>query len=175
MIKKNNYDFLKEVFDKVFSLFFLIILSPIGLIAAFLVLIKLGKPIIFCHDRAGINGEPFRLFKFRSMSNDCDTNGELLPPEQRLSGFGIFLRSTSIDEIPSLLNVLNGDMSFVGPRPLLLEYLPLYSSEQSLRHSVKPGITGLAQINGRDNISNQLKVKYDFDYLKKRNLFTINT
>ena len=171
MIKKNNYDFFKEVFDKVFSLFFLIILSPIGLIAAFLVLIKLGKPIIFCHDRAGINGEPFRLFKFRSMSNDCDSNGELLPPEQRLSGFGIFLRSTSIDEIPSLLNVLNGDMSFVGPRPLLLEYLPLYSSEQSLRHSVKPGITGLAQINGRNSISWNDRFIFDVRYVKNKSFF----
>tara|TARA_A100001388_G_scaffold271401_1_gene250161 strand:- start:736 stop:1365 length:630 start_codon:yes stop_codon:yes gene_type:complete len=169
--KRNFYNLFKEIIDRICALFFLIILSPFALIIAFLISINLGKPIIFCHLRAGLNGEPFRLFKFRSMTNELDLNGELMPPDQRLTDFGLFLRSTSLDEIPSLLNVLKGDISFVGPRPLLLEYLPLYSSEQSLRHCVKPGITGLAQVNGRNAIPWNERFIFDINYVKNKSFF----
>ena len=163
-----NYDFLKGTIDKIMAFVLLGILSPIFVVIGCLIFFNLGKPIIFSHSRAGLNGKPFNLFKFRSMTNQCNLEGELLPPDQRLTDFGIFLRSTSFDEIPSLINVLIGDMSFVGPRPLLLEYIPLYSSEQSLRHSVKPGITGLAQINGRNKIPWEERFSLDVKYVKHK-------
>ena len=166
--KTYSYDLLKETIDKIMALVFLVLLSPLLILISCLIFFKLGNPIIFSHSRAGLNGKPFRLFKFRSMTNQCNLEGKLLPPEHRLTDFGIFLRSTSFDEIPSLINVLKGDMSFVGPRPLLLDYLPLYSSEQSLRHSVKPGITGLAQINGRNLISWAERFSLDVKYVRKK-------
>ena len=138
------------------------------MICLILIFFNLGKPIIFSHCRAGLKSKPFRLLKFRSMTNECDLEGKLISPDKRLTDFGIFLRSTSFDEIPSLINVLYGDMSFVGPRPLLLEYIPLYSSEQSLRHSVKPGITGLAQINGRNKIPWDERFSLDVKYVKNK-------
>ena len=166
--KTSTYDLIKRVFDRLTSLFLLIILSPLLVFVAILVFLNLGFPVIFCHERAGLNGKPFKLYKFRSMTNEFNQIGELLPPDQRLTKFGLFLRSTSFDEIPSLINVLIGDMSFVGPRPLLLEYLPLYSVEQNLRHSVKPGITGLAQVNGRNAISWSKRFSLDVKYVRKK-------
>ena len=163
-----NYDFLKGTIDKIMAFVLLGILSPIFVVIGCLIFFNLGKPIIFSHCRAGLNGKPFNLFKFRSMTNQCNLEGKLLPPDQRLTDFGIFLRSTSLDELPSLINVLNGDMSFVGPRPLLLDYIPLYSSEQSLRLSVKPGITGLAQINGRNLLTWEKKFSLDVKYVKNK-------
>ena len=170
IIIKYNYDFLKLILDRLTALILIFILSPLYLLVAFLILINLGNPIIFCHIRAGFCGKPFKLFKFRSMTNDFDFSGNLLPPEKRLTKFGIFLRSTSLDEIPSLINVLNGEMSFVGPRPLLQEYLPLYNEEQKLRHNVKPGITGLAQVNGRNSIPWEERFRLDVKYVRNRSL-----
>mgnify|MGYP001319909548 CR=1 FL=1 len=168
--KKNNYDFFKESFDKFYAFILLILLLPLILLTAFLILIKLGKPIIFLQDRAGLNGKPFRLFKFRSMTNEYNFDGKLLPPEERLTKFGIFLRSTSLDEIPSLINVLKGDMSFIGPRPLPLDYVPLYSKEQRLRLCVKPGISGLAQVKGRNAISWDQRFSLDIKYVRSKSL-----
>ena len=168
ILNNNNYDFHKNNIDKLIALFLLIILSPIFIFLALLIFFNFGKPIIFYHYRAGLNGKPFRLVKFRSMTNECNVDGKLLPPEERLTDFGIFLRSTSLDEIPSLINVLNGDMSFIGPRPLLLDYISLYSSEQSLRQIVKPGITGLAQINGRNLIPWDERFRLDVKYVKDK-------
>ena len=169
-IKKNSYDFFKESFDKLFAFILLISLLPLIFLIAFLIFINLGNPVSFFHDRAGLNGKPFRLFKFRSMTNKFNSNGQLLPPEQRLTRFGIFLRSTSLDEIPSLINVLKGDMSFIGPRPLLLDYVPLYSKEQRLRLNVKPGISGLAQVKGRNAISWDQRFLLDIKYVRSKSL-----
>ena len=168
IFKLISYDFYKEIFDRCLSLLLLIILLPLFIFLALIIFINLGNPIIFCHVRAGLNGEPFRLFKFRSMTNECDCNGKLLPPEERLNSFGIFIRSTSLDELPSLINVIKGDMSFIGPRPLLLKYVPLYSNEQLLRQSVKPGITGLAQVNGRNSITWDEKFRLDVKYVRNK-------
>ena len=131
----------------------------------------MGFPIIFIQQRPGINGIPFNFFKFRTMTNETDEKGKLLPDRDRLTPIGRFLRNTSLDEVPSLFNVLKGDMSFVGPRPLLMEYLPLYSNEQMRRHDVKPGITGWAQINGRNSISWEEKFKLDVWYVDNQSLF----
>ena len=168
--KKINYEFFKEIFDKLYALILLVLLLPLIFLTAFLIFIKLGTPIIFFHDRAGLNGKPFRLLKFRSMTNEYNFNGKLLPPEERLTKFGIFLRSTSLDEIPSLINVLKGDMSFIGPRPLPLDYVPLYSKEQRLRLCVKPGISGLAQVKGRNSISWDQRFNLDIKYVRSKSL-----
>ena len=168
IFKMISYDFYKEIFDRCVSLLLLLILLPLFIFLALIIFINLGNPIIFCHIRAGLNGEPFRLFKFRSMTNKSDSNGELLPPEERLNSFGIFIRSTSLDELPSLINVIKGEMSFIGPRPLLLKYVPLYSSEQILRLSVKPGITGLAQVNGRNSITWNERFRLDVKYVRTK-------
>jgi len=166
--KTNTYDLFKESIDRSTAFFLLVILSPLFIFLALIIFFMFSNPIIFCHMRAGLNGKPFKLYKFRSMTNECNHKGDLLPPEERLTSFGIFLRSTSLDEIPSLINVVKGDISFVGPRPLLLEYISLYSSEQNLRHCVKPGITGLAQVNGRNSISWNERFSLDVKYVRNK-------
>ena len=161
---------LKRMMDICGSLIGIIILSPVYLIVAILVHRNLGSPIIFRQKRPGKNGQVFEMMKFRSMLDKTDKNGEVLPDEKRLTSFGMKLRSTSLDELPELFNVLKGDMSLVGPRPLLVEYLKLYSKEQNKRHNMKPGITGLAQINGRNSISWSEKLKYDVEYVDNFNI-----
>ncbi len=148
----------------------IIIASPILLIVAVLVRLNLGAPILFRQQRVGLHGEVFEMMKFRTMKDAKDANGNLLPDEERLTKFGQFLRQSSLDELPELFNVLKGDMSLVGPRPLLVEYLPLYSKEQMRRHEVRPGITGYAQINGRNNISWTKKFELDVYYVDNHRL-----
>ena len=157
--------YFKRPLDFIMALLGLIILSPLLLVIAILVRIKLGSPVIFKQPRPGLNEEIFTLYKFRTMTDERDENGELLPDEVRLTSFGKFLRSTSLDELPELWNILKGDMSFVGPRPLLVEYLPLYNDEQRRRHEVRPGLTGLAQVNGRNAISWEEKFQLDCQYV----------
>jgi len=157
---------LKSIFDKFLALILIITFSPIYLIVSMLILIKMGKPILFRQKRPGLHEKFFGIYKFRTMTNKKDKHGELLPDEERLVGIGKFIRSTSLDELPQLFNVLKGDMSFVGPRPLLIEYLPLYNEKQKKRHDVKPGITGWAQVNGRNAISWEQKFEYDVWYVE---------
>ena len=157
--------YIKRPLDFMLSLIAIIILSPLLLIVAILVRIKLGKPVIFKQQRPGKNEKIFTLYKFRTMTDKKDENGNLLPDEQRLTKFGKALRSTSLDELPELINILKGDMAIVGPRPLLVEYLSLYNEEQRHRHDVRPGLTGLAQINGRNSISWEEKFKDDIEYV----------
>ncbi len=156
---------MKRIIDLTVSLIGVIILSPIILFIAIIVKYKLGSPILFKQQRPGLNGKPFYLYKFRSMSNAKDRNGVLLPDSERLTSFGVFLRKFSLDELPQLFNVILGDLSLVGPRPLLMEYLPLYTEEQAKRHFVKPGITGWAQVNGRNVITWEEKFNYDLWYV----------
>ncbi|EAQ65688.1 putative UDP-galactose phosphate transferase [Marinomonas sp. MED121] len=156
---------MKRLFDLTFSLLLIFILSPIILAICVFVAKYLGDPIIFYQDRPGRNGKVFKLLKFRTMTNAKDSNENLLPDKARITKFGAFLRSSSLDEIPSLFNVIKGDMSLVGPRPLLVEYLPLYNKSQMRRHEVRPGITGWAQINGRNSISWEKKFKLDVWYV----------
>ncbi|ABE55927.1 Undecaprenyl-phosphate galactosephosphotransferase [Shewanella denitrificans OS217] len=162
---------IKRFFDIVVSLMTIFLLLPIFLFLMLLVSIKIGSPVIFVQKRPGIHGKLLHLYKFRSMSNAVDEHGSLLPDAERLTSFGMKLRSTSLDEIPSLFNVLKGDMSLVGPRPLLVEYLPLYSQEQARRHNVRPGITGWAQINGRNAISWEDKFKFDVWYVDNQSFW----
>ena len=161
----------KRLFDCVSASVALILFSPILLIVAFLIRQKLGSPVLFSQLRPGLNGQPFRMFKFRSMLDAQDAQGNPLPDDQRLTSFGSLLRSTSLDELPGLWNVLKGDMSLVGPRPLLMEYLPLYNAEQAKRHNVRPGLTGWAQINGRNAISWEQKFKLDTWYVEHRSFW----
>lgn len=156
--------FLKRIFDFFLSLIALIILSPIILCIAFLVRYKLGSPVIFKQKRPGKNEKIFTMYKFRTMTDESDENGNLLPDEKRLTKFGKLLRSTSLDELPEIFNILKGDMSIVGPRPLLVKYLPLYSEKQKHRHDVRPGFTGYAQVNGRNSISWEEKFDLDVYY-----------
>src|SRR5690554_6572003 len=151
----------KRLFDIVASLTALILLSPVLLIVALLVRRKLGTPVLFRQTRPGLHGKPFEMIKFRSVLDAYDDNGQPLPNEQRLTRFGKLLRSTSLDELPELWNVLKGDMSLVGPRPLLVDYLPLYNEHQARRHEMRPGVTGWAQVNGRNAISWEQKFDYD--------------
>ncbi len=159
---------MKRLFDIVFSTIGLLILSPILFFFILLIRKKIGSPIFFCQDRPGLNGKNFKLVKFRTMNYKKDLDGNLLEDSQRLTSFGKWLRKTSIDEIPELWNVLKGDMSIVGPRPLLTEYLPLYNEQQKKRHDVLPGITGWAQVNGRNNIPWDKRLELDIWYVKNR-------
>ena len=156
--------FFKRILDFIAALLLIILFSPIMLWAAWRIRRELGSPVLFTQARPGLNAKIFKIYKFRTMSDERDKNGNLLPDELRLKGFGAKLRASSIDELPQLFNVLKGDMSFIGPRPLLVEYLPLYSPRQASRHSVRPGITGLAQVNGRNDISWAAKLEYDALY-----------
>ena len=158
--------FFKRILDFIAALLLLILFSPIMLWAAWRIRRELGSPVLFTQARPGLNAKIFKIYKFRTMSDERDKNGNLLPDELRLKGFGAKLRASSIDELPQLFNVLKGDMSFIGPRPLLVEYLPLYSPRQASRHSVRPGITGLAQVNGRNDISWAAKLEYDALYAR---------
>ncbi len=158
--------YLKRPIDFILSLMAIIIFSPLILVIALMVRIKLGSPIIFKQKRPGLNEKIFTLYKFRTMTNKRDAKGELLPDSYRLTKFGKFLRSTSLDELPELFNILKGDMSIVGPRPLLVEYLPYYTDEERLRHTVRPGLTGLAQINGRNNLEWDARLGLDVEYVK---------
>ncbi|MEQ1932361.1 MAG: sugar transferase [Fimbriimonadaceae bacterium] len=161
---------MKRIFDIIVSLFALILLSPLLVILSIVVLIKHGSPVVFRQIRPGLNGKPFKMIKFRTMTNQRDANGELLPDDQRLTRFGKLLRSTSLDELPELVNVLKGDMSLVGPRPLLMAYLDRYTPEQNRRHEVRPGITGWAQVNGRNNVAWEERFKLDVWYVDNHNL-----
>ena len=157
--------FVKRFLDIFLSGMALIILSPTLLVTAILVRVKLGSPVIFCQERPGKDEKIFKLHKFRSMSDARDENGDLLPDEERLTGFGKKLRSLSIDELPELFDIFRGKMSIVGPRPLLVKYLPLYSEEQHHRHDVRPGLTGWAQVHGRNITSWEERFAYDVDYV----------
>ncbi len=155
---------LKRFFDFILSLCALTVLSPLLIMVGLLIRFKLGAPIFFRQKRPGKNEKIFEILKFRTMTNQKDAYGKLLPDEIRLTKFGQFLRSTSIDELPELINILMGDMAVVGPRPLLVEYLPRYNKEQKHRHDVRAGLTGLAQVNGRNAITWEQKFKYDVEY-----------
>ena len=159
-------NFLKRVIDILGALFLLILTSPIIIVTEIFIYFKVSLDVIFTQARPGLNEKIFKIYKFKTMSDECDANGELLPDEQRLGRFGKLIRSLSLDELPQLFNVLKGDMSFIGPRPLLVEYLPIYNETQKHRHDVRPGITGLAQVNGRNAISWEKKFEYDVYYAK---------
>jgi len=161
----------KRVIDIVVSLTLLIMLVPVILLVALFIRLLLGAPVFYSQSRPGLKSISFRLYKFRSMTEQRDEKGEILPDAQRLTKFGRFLRASSLDELPTLWNVLRGDMSLVGPRPLLVEYLPLYSEEQSRRHDVKPGVTGWAQVNGRNALSWSDKFKLDVWYVDNQSLW----
>lgn len=156
---------MKRLFDFIIALSALLTLLPVIIMVAVLIRFKLGSPILFTQNRPGLNSTVFKMMKFRTMLDGKDKQGNLLPDHERMTKFGAFLRSTSLDELPGLFNVLKGDMSLVGPRPLLVQYLPLYSTEQARRHNVRPGITGWAQVNGRNAISWEQKFKFDVWYV----------
>lgn len=158
--------YIKRTLDLILSLMALIVLMPLMIIIGILVRINLGSPIIFRQKRPGKNEKIFTLYKFRTMTDKRDIDGNLLPDEYRLTKFGKFLRSTSLDELPELINIIKGDMAIVGPRPLLVEYLPYYTEEEKHRHDVRPGLTGLAQVNGRNAISWEKRFHEDLEYIK---------
>ena len=158
--------YIKRLLDIVLSGCALIILSPLLLVTAIMVRVKLGSPVIFCQERPGKDEKIFKLHKFRSMADARDENGDLLPDKVRLTSFGRKLRALSIDELPELCDIFRGKMSIVGPRPLLVEYLPYYTAEERHRHDVRPGLTGLAQINGRNNLTWEQKFEFDLEYVQ---------
>lgn len=169
--------YIKRILDLILSLMALIVLMPLMIIIGILVRINLGSPIIFKQKRLGKNEKIFTLYKFRTMTDKRDIDGNLLPDEYRLTKFGKFLRSTSLDELPELINIIKGDMAIVGPRPLLVEYLPYYTEEEKHRHDVRPGLTGLAQVNGRNLLEWDERLKKDLEYINsisvKNDLFII--
>ena len=158
--------FLKRPMDFILSLMAIVVLSPVLIIVGVLVRVKLGSPVLFKQKRPGLNEKIFTMYKFRTMTDEKDENGELLPNNIRLTKLGKILRATSLDELPELFNILKGDMSIIGPRPLLIEYLPLYNDKQKQRHDVRPGLSGLAQVNGRNAISWEDKFDYDVEYVE---------
>jgi sugar transferase EpsL len=162
---------IKRLFDIIFSLTLIILLVPLILFIALLIWVTVGRPILFRQRRVGYQGQVFTIYKFRTMTEERDENGKLLPDEQRLTRFGRFLRETSLDELPELFNVLKGDMSLVGPRPLLVEYLPYYTPEERKRHNMRPGITGWAQVNGRNAITWDQKLALDVWYVDNWSLW----
>lgn len=162
---------IKRMIDLLLSGIALIVLSPVYLVLAVLVRIKLGSPVLFSQERPGKNEKVFRMYKFRSMTDARDEAGNLLPDEERLTHFGAMLRATSLDELPELWNIFRGDMSIVGPRPLLVKYLPRYNERQRHRHDVRPGLTGWAQVNGRNAISWEQKFEYDVEYVERESLW----
>ena len=166
-----SYAACKNILDVFASLVALVLLFPLFLLVYLVALSQHGSPVFFTQIRAGLHGKPFRMYKFRSMNNARSLNGMLMPDAQRLTPFGRWLRATSIDELPELLNILRGEMSFIGPRPLLMQYLPLYTPEQARRHDVKPGFSGWAQINGRNAISWKEKFKLDVWYVEHQSLW----
>ena len=159
--------YIKRPQDLVCATAAMVLLSPVMVTTALAVRLKLGSPVLFTQERPGLNEEIFKLYKFRTMTDERDENGELLPDEDRLTKFGTFLRSTSLDELPELINMVKGDMSMVGPRPLLVEYLPRYNERQSRRHEVRPGMTGYAQIKGRNSLTWEDRFDYDVEYVDK--------
>lgn len=171
LMKAKKNDILKRLFDLTISAVGLIILLPVYVVLGLVIYVKLGLPIIFKQKRPGLHGEPFIMYKFRSMTNERDDKGNLLGNEERLTPFGKKLRSTSLDELPELINVLKGDMSLVGPRPLKMEYLSRYSEEQARRHEVRPGITGWAQVNGRNAVSWEKRFEMDVWYVDHHSLW----
>lgn len=162
---------LKRLLDIIIASIALILLSPLYIFVAYKVKKNLGSPILFCQVRPGLNGKPFEMIKFRTMKDAMDSQGNQLPDSERLTSFGRILRSTSLDEMPELWNVIKGDMSIVGPRPLLMEYLPLYNAEQAKRHDVRPGMTGHAQVNGRNAIGWEEKFKLDTWYVENQSIW----
>ena len=157
--------YIKRLLDILISLTFIVLFSWLYLILVILVRIKLGSPVLFCQERPGYNEKIFKLYKFRTMTDKRDENGHLLPNSERLTKFGSMLRSTSLDELPEMFNILKGDMSLIGPRPLLIEYLPYYTEEERLRHSVRPGLTGLAQVSGRNYLAWNKRLARDVEYV----------
>lgn len=172
MHKQGFYEkYIKRPQDFCCALLALIVLSPVMLVTAVLVRCKLGSPVIFKQERPGLNGKIFSMYKFRSMTNEKDENGNLLPDEVRLTNFGKKLRMTSLDELPELINILKGDISIVGPRPLLVSYLPYYTEREQLRHSVRPGLSGLAQVSGRNFLSWDKRLEKDVEYVEHISFF----
>lgn len=166
-VKKSIYEkYMKRIMDFSLALILLIVLSPLIIFITLTTRISMGKPVVFLQRRAGLNEKEFTIYKFRTMNNKKDEMGELLPDTERITKFGDFLRKSSLDELPQLINILIGDMSFIGPRPLLTEYLPIYNEQEKKRHLVRPGLVGLAGVNGRNNQSWDSKFKYDVEYVE---------